>query len=484
MSATDYEQVPYEDRPVAETHPDRLFVAARQNGFPAAHPANARVLEIGCAHAANLMPMAAYLPDAGFVGIDLSPRQIEVAKSRAQAIGLRNLDLRCCDLVDYDPGQRRFDYVIAHGVFSWVPDPVRDRLLGLCREALADHGVAYVSYNTLPAWGVRGGVRRALLELARGSATAAERIAAARRGIARLAEIMPLAGTAEGELLRQEIEALRGKDDAYLLHEYLAPSQRAYYVSEFVELAQGHGLAYLGETADPGVPPATELSTRTRWLDEVGDRIGAEQLTDISLFRQFRASLLVRADAPRPAAATGDWRARCHVALAGGDADRARSDPALGRLLAELERRWPGDLPRAALAEWLDEGADVDRTIDDAVLRGELAWRPRALPGPRAVPGRPRAHALARLEAGVLGFVTTPDHGCAILDEFHRALVRRLDGEHGVPELAAAVADDIESGRLRLADGQAPPPRERLVSGLGPMIEQALAVLGRSGLLA
>ena len=56
-----------------------------------------------------------------------------------------------------------FDYIIAHGVYSWVPDPVRDRILAICSESLSPNGVAYVSYNTYPGGHIRDMVREMML---------------------------------------------------------------------------------------------------------------------------------------------------------------------------------------------------------------------------------------------------------------------------------------------------------------------------------
>src|SRR5262245_52397812 len=178
------------------------------------------------------MPIAAQLEGARLLGIDRSARQIALAQTRAREAGLVNLELRCADVMTLELGDERFDYVIAHGLLSWVPDPVRDRVLQLARACLSSTGVVYLSYNTMPAWGIRGAVRRALLELVGDASDEREQIARARAGLAWLAEIQPLAGTAEDALLRQEIDALHDKPDMYLLHEYLVPSSRAYWLRE------------------------------------------------------------------------------------------------------------------------------------------------------------------------------------------------------------------------------------------------------------
>ena len=293
--STPYDTIPYEDRPVAQAHPVRLFMAARRWGIDAAEPEQARVLELGCAHGAHLIPLAYFHPNARLLGVDLSARQIERGRARAEALGLTNVELRAADVMDLDLGDVQFDYIIAHGLFSWVPAPVQDRILALCRSHLSPHGVAYVSYNVLPGWGVRGAVRAALLELVAGVDDDVERIRIARSGLPELAAIAPLDGTAEGELIRQELEELAEKGDAYLLHEYLVPEQSAFFVRQFVRRAERASLQYLDDVAPTGLEPQQEQAMREQVAALGRDRIGTEALIDLVVHRQFRASLLVHA---------------------------------------------------------------------------------------------------------------------------------------------------------------------------------------------
>lgn len=184
-----YDQLPYDDRPVAETHPDRLWVVARANGLVLPEPSRLRVLELGCANAVNLIPMAFHLPEAQFLGVDIAPSQVSRANARVAELGLQNLTVVCADVMEFEPGEDTYDLIIAHGLFSWIPDAARDRVLALCRRALAPHGIAYISYNAMPAWGIRQAIGRALQEMARGASSDEERLARVRSGLARLAKV-------------------------------------------------------------------------------------------------------------------------------------------------------------------------------------------------------------------------------------------------------------------------------------------------------
>src|SRR5262249_12745352 len=156
---TTYDQVPYDARPRYATHPDCLATLAVLLGMKPAPVDRCRVLEVGCATGGNLIPLAQALPQSTFVGFDLAPRQIEQGRRVAAAAGLGNIDLRPVGILDVDQSVGQFDYILCHGVYSWVGPDVRDAILRLCRDRLAPQGVAYVSYNTYPGWHLRAPIR-------------------------------------------------------------------------------------------------------------------------------------------------------------------------------------------------------------------------------------------------------------------------------------------------------------------------------------
>ena len=156
---TAYDEVRYSNYPYAQTHPDRLATVGALHGLPTPDPATARVLEIGCGAGGNLIALAGATPGISAVGIDLAAAPIAEGRATAEAVGLRNVELRQGDVSDLrDGGLGDFDFVIAHGVYAWIPEPVRDDLLAAIHSHLAPDGLAYVSYNANPG----GYMRRAL----------------------------------------------------------------------------------------------------------------------------------------------------------------------------------------------------------------------------------------------------------------------------------------------------------------------------------
>ena len=147
-----YDAVAYPNWAHRRTHPRHLEAFATLLGMEPPPVPTCRVLELGCARGGNLIPQAEDLPQATFLGIDLSPRQIEQGQATINALGLRNIELRQGDILAIDDALGQFDYILCHGVFSWVPREVQEKILEVCRRNLASNGVALVSYNTYPGW--------------------------------------------------------------------------------------------------------------------------------------------------------------------------------------------------------------------------------------------------------------------------------------------------------------------------------------------
>jgi len=140
---TSYDELPYGDQAFYYTHPDWLATIATLFGMQPAAVDRCRVLELGCGSGGNLLPMAESLPESRFLGIDLSPRQVSSGQATIQKLGLRNIELKAMSITDVNTEMGQFDYVICHGVYSWVPEPVQDKILAICKENLAPPGLAY-----------------------------------------------------------------------------------------------------------------------------------------------------------------------------------------------------------------------------------------------------------------------------------------------------------------------------------------------------
>lgn len=290
---TSYDDVIYPAFTFSQTHPDRLCALGRLFGMDPAPVEECRVLDVGCGTGANLIPMAFSLPRSRFTGIDLAATQIRIGQERAAALGLDNIELKAMDLMDVGPEFGEFDYIIAHGVYSWVPPEVREKLLELARRNLAPEGVAYISYNTFPGGHLRRMVREILLYHIRGIRDPAERVRESLRLARHISQWMH-ARDNERDLLREEFSRLLRYDPNHLYHDDLAEFNSPVYFHEFMEQASRHGLQYLAEADfyEMQAPPAYQAEADPPRLPSPEERIEFEQYLDFVRCRRFRQTLL------------------------------------------------------------------------------------------------------------------------------------------------------------------------------------------------
>lgn len=395
----EYDELPYDDFPFQETQPAHLFVLAALLGLPAPPPDACRVLELGCGRGGNLLPMAATLPGCHFTGVDLSSMHIAVARDDVEALGLSNIDVHVADIRDLDASLGAFDYIVCHGVYSWVPDDVQHHILRVCRELLAPEGVAYVSYNTLPGWHLRGLVRDVLLREAGTTAPVDIRIGRARELLALLSH---LPQTGAGGWVRGEVDLLAGMSDAYLRYEHLAEHNHPVYFRDLALRAARAGLAYVTDAHD-WARSTDRLAPEARaWIDRRSrNLLDTEHYLDLIETRFFRRSLFCHKERPvdrriDPARLHGLWLAADLTA-----------DPSAPPLTSEADETFSGQ-------------GDVTLTAAPPLLRAALrvlAATPRGLSFPDlASAARALLDAATAGEGAGLDASTLPEASSAGLD--------------------------------------------------------------------
>ena len=209
---TSYDRVPYKSHPFQQAHPDRMATIATLFGMQPAPVESCRVLELGCASGGNLLPMADQFPESRFLGIDASSRQIADGRELLAESSVKNVELRCQDILKFESDQP-FDYIICHGVYSWVPDQVREKILDICRQFLTPQGVAYVSYNTYPGWHMKGMIRDIMRFRGQSFDDPRQKLDQARGLLAFLSNSVKGENNPYGLLLKQELESIGRKDD-------------------------------------------------------------------------------------------------------------------------------------------------------------------------------------------------------------------------------------------------------------------------------
>jgi SAM-dependent methyltransferase len=498
-----YELIPYPGLAFPQTHPDRLALLATLYGLEPAPPDTARVLEVGCADGLNLVAMAGHSPGLTAVGFDLVDPAL--GREAAAALGLPNVRLEQADLLDARHWGE-FDYVVAHGVYAWVPDAARDALMALFARNLAPQGVAFVSYNALPGARLRTMLREMVLLHAGEDSGIAQRIARARELYEFLAPWAEDRPDAYGAVLASELQRLRRLPEPVLAHDDLGARYDPVWLRDVVGHAARHGLRYLADAE-----PAELLADRQppgvdEQLDALagGDRVTSEQYADLLAGRAFRQTLLCRAPADdvvdpsrlerlwfraTPTAgigapAVGDEAGRTEVP---GDGSPAPSNGSSGPpAVARLALAAPRSLSFGELHSLLggpDRGA----------LAGEL-WRAfragevelsAAADRHVTVPGElPEAGRVARWQASRGPELTSLTHEPVRLDDpLGRLLVRLCDGTRDRPALVdavvAAVGGDLELTiqGVPVTDGEQ--VRAQIAAGLEPNLE----ILARMAML-
>jgi 2-polyprenyl-3-methyl-5-hydroxy-6-metoxy-1,4-benzoquinol methylase len=264
-------------------------VAAVLGGLSPRHPAGARILEIGCCSGMNLIPLAMRWPGSRFDGLDLSVSSIHEAVKLAAAAEVRNVDFQAVDLRDFAvPDDRKYDYIIAHGFFSWVPDEVKSGLLAFCRKHLAPDGIANISFNLECGWQPRFPViqkTRAILQ-----AGAADEMAA-------LTILRSITDPISPEIAIIDDMLAKGPD--ILAFDDFGPVNDPWPMDRFVRTAAAAGLRWLGES-DPSqnLPSGLDDATLDRLRCETSDAISFQIAADIVAGRTFRSGILCRDDAP------------------------------------------------------------------------------------------------------------------------------------------------------------------------------------------
>ncbi|HWL88990.1 MAG TPA: class I SAM-dependent methyltransferase [Polyangiaceae bacterium] len=457
-----YDRLPYTDHAYAESHPNRLAVVARLSGFRPPELPHARVLEIGSARGGNLLPMAASLPEATLVGIDRSERQVQEAARIAQAVSLGHVTFLHASFESADIASSSFDFVICHGLYSWVSVEVRRGLLRAIGRWLAPGGIAYVSFNTLPGWYERLAAR----DWMRGSRGAA----GDPEGKEALAALGWLKDQISPELdgyrrrLGQVLERLSETEAAYLVHEYLSDEHHPEHVETFLTEAREAGLAYLGD-AIPAHTALELLPDAVRARAHALDVSAMQRTVDFVRCTSFRRALLVRADecaargwrfpARLDPEALGDLRVASRLRPEGGDLFRGVHDSVQvtdgARVaLMDLSRVAPRS---CAFHELPGQGPELASELFDLWLAtGDLDLYVHEPPMVTSAGDGATAAPLARWQVAHAGAVTNAWHQEVRLpDALVRFLLERLDGTRSLAELERAAFD---AGLLHGASAQ------------------------------
>lgn len=297
-----YNELLYKSKPFSFSVPVFLQSVSTLLGLNVADSKNCSFLELGSSFGGNMISQALFNPESKFVGIDLSEEQVKIGNEIIEYIGLDNIKLYAKNILDIDEDFGKFDYITAHGVYSWVPDNVKDKILEIFKNNLNENGIGYVSYNTYPGW-KKGSLLREMMVYANKYYENLPLIEKVERSKAIINEILDLSLTTNDSVEDKKsfkffTDKVFEKDNYYLAHEYLEIFNDPLYLHEFVDRVRNKGLEYVSDVN-------LRLSFISQYSEDfikkikeltLGDRIIKEQCIDYIFYTNFRKSLVCKGE--------------------------------------------------------------------------------------------------------------------------------------------------------------------------------------------
>ncbi len=479
-----YDEVPYTSHAFPQTNPLLLQGVAALFGLIAPDPQTARVLEIGCASGGNIMAFAACNPKSQCVGIDYSQKQIDLGRKDVNALGLHNLKLKHMSVMDITKEFGEFDYIICHGVLSWVSPEVQNKIMEVCKTNLSQDGIAYVSYNTLPGWNSVRSLRDIMLYHTAQYADPMVKVQQARWLLQFLSESNKNNKSALANTIEREIGLLANQPDYYLLHDHLEENNYGFYFHEFMSKAQAQGLQYLADTSIESMFSGNLPEETAKVLATSNDIVRTEQYMDYICDRRFRQTMLCHSDRiltrnvssqvlingvvvskfnyPEGFAEYDLSNAQSFAFASMAALTLTTDDPVLLaalKVLSEIKKQpiRVADLIKRAKAKIdassrkfsAEEMKTLDGRIEYALMRfifvggiqfylGEPFYAAK-------VSLKPETSALTRYQAEHYNWVSSQKQETVWMDAFGKLLLKELDGTHGIEALVDTLMPHFES---------------------------------------
>ncbi|MFM2169994.1 MAG: hypothetical protein RI957_223 [Verrucomicrobiota bacterium] len=442
MSLESAEFYPAMSHPPA--HPSVIAATALLGGIRLNSEQSWNILEVGCASGHHILPIAEHYRQARITAIDLDARAIHEARRLAQRANLKNIDLHCADLSTWEAPAEHYDIIIAHGVFSWVPDPTKTALLELCARSLKPDGVAMISYNTQPGWAMRQPLREMTMALQhlpahQGSACSA---------LHWIERSLDERQDAYGLHLLETAKDARAKGETQLAFDDIASINDAFYFSQFYHMCRQNRLMHLGES-DSTLPRLSLLDTtaREQLQSLAGNPLLMEQMTDFLTGRSFRCSVICRDNAVRTPATADELSTLCiEQILAIPETGNGTTDA----FSEAITRAAPSCVPIRELLASLPHISPQQALSMTATLHslGMIRLRDKPIMLSDEIPSHPR---LSQLNLDHL------EQGKAVVDAFHRPCLlstndrnwlRLCDGTMSFEQLIQSCRNDAQVSAL------------------------------------
>jgi len=252
--------------------------------------------DLGCGQGVTAAILAATHPNGSFYGLDAMPAHIEHATRLAAEADAPNAQFHAADFAAARSlPLPRFDYIVAHGVYSWVDESVRAQLRRFIDGHLKSGGLVYVSYNALPGWTGDLPFQHLARELASDlPGDSAARFAGAAALIGELAEA-GAPGLASSYIVDELRKRASDYRPGYLVHEFMHAGWRPLYVTELRRDLREIGLVPVGSALLAENFDQWMLGRRARKLvSAIADPDRRELVRDFCIDQRLRCDVFAR----------------------------------------------------------------------------------------------------------------------------------------------------------------------------------------------
>lgn len=506
-----YDRVPYPSLIFPQTNIDRLAMLARYFGMETADPTECRVLELGCGDGTNLLAQAYSYPKTTFMGIDLSKAHIDQAQKCASMLGLNNVEFIQGDILHLSrESLGQFDYIVAHGLYSWVPPVVREHTMKIYQDCLAENAVGYISFNINPGSYFRKSYWEAIKFRTRDIHGLQEKMAAAQQFASFLRQAVPQDSTFK-RIVENETEILMNEAAEYLFHDDLGDLNDAFFFYEFMETAERYGLQFVSDANPPAMFGHDFAPEALKFIDEMsgGDFIKRQQYFDLIKARRFRSTLLCRDSIKlnrfpddeiidrffivsplNPSTEGGCVWDKTEIEFATQDRATIKTDEPLTKMaLLYLNAIWSSGAPLNEVVERaIDALSGHSVTVNEKdvqslrstlryLFEGGVVTLQTCRREFSTEPGeRPMASLFAQLQLarGEKSILSLSGMNYSFENDFLKRLIKMLNGKRDRTNLAAEMQRSINVS---------PEQRDAVFEKLPAMIESGLKQLGRLGFL-
>lgn len=487
-----YDEIPYEGYPFEYNRPENLKSIGTLFSSNPAPLETSRILELGCSDGNNLFRFAETYPKSYTLGVDLSKVEIEHGQETLKNLKLKNVELKTMSLTELDESYGKFDYIICHGVFSWVPGFVRDSILEVSKKLLNKNGLAFISYNTLPGWNMINTVRELMMYHSNNFTDVHDRIQQARASLNFLQESLDGHKTPHAEFMEASAKQMAEREDHYLRHEYLADENQAFYFNEFIEMAHEKGLGYLGDTDIQRMYIGNLPKKAIEKLGTITDIVRTEQYMDFIRNTQFRCTILTHKDAPISRNITKDtldqFNYYCNIAVQTPekevnlndntpitfqldnikDKTMSSSDPAMKAVMMTLCNNLGNPLSVKELAKEAKKlvakaseeniTQNIYANFSELLFRGYIKFiadKPNSI---NIISKKPKISHLARTQiqkthANNRFWLTTSINQLMALQLHQVGIVKSLDGKNTVAQIKANTLEALIKGEINASEG-------------------------------